>query len=112
MGDARNVHVYCQDDQGVYLYTHWGGSELPETVATALERGKERWDDPPYLARIIFCEMVRGSNEGLTGFGISGPADRTHGYADIEVDVKHKQVWIGGHCWTFDGFIEAQCTPK
>lgn len=66
MGDRANVHV-----AGVYLYTHWGGSELPETVRRALIRGEERWQDEPYLARIIFCEMVGENVKGTTGYGIS-----------------------------------------
>ncbi len=37
----------------------------------ALHRGQERWSDPSYLARIIFCEMVVGNEMELTGFGIS-----------------------------------------
>ena len=32
---------------------------------------KQRWDDPHYLARIIFCEMVRDDIGGDLNFGIS-----------------------------------------
>lgn len=70
MGDRGNIEV--KDEQGsVFLYSHWGGSELPATLASALDRGIGRWTDQPYLARIIFCEMVRGDVEGETGYGIS-----------------------------------------
>ena len=70
MGDRANVRV---DGAGsVYLYTHWSGSELPETLQRALMAGTGRWNDPPYLARIIFCEMVAGAERSETGFGISG----------------------------------------
>jgi len=70
MGDRANVRV---DGAGsVYLYTHWSGSELPETLQRALMAGRSRWDDSPYLARIIFCEMVSGQERETTGFGISG----------------------------------------
>jgi hypothetical protein len=71
MGDRANVFV--QEDaegNGIYLYTHWSGSELPETVRVSLEK-KWRWNDSAYLARIVFCEMVSGNERGETGYGIS-----------------------------------------
>lgn len=70
MGDRANVYVK-DGDTGVYLYTHWSGYELPETVRTALARCEGRESDGPYLARIVFCEMVKGDEEGTTGYGIS-----------------------------------------
>jgi hypothetical protein len=91
MGDRANVHV-----AGVYLYTHWGGYNLPETVRAALIRAQEgdRWQDDPYLARIIFCEMVTGSEKGTTGYGISATcgdgAERV-----LIVDTRSQQVGFG-----------------
>lgn len=73
MGDRANVLIKGYDDEpgkGVYLYTHWQGHELPETVRDALRR-KQRWTDRQYLARIIFCAMVEGNERSETGFGIS-----------------------------------------
>lgn len=69
MGDRANIAV--SDGKGrVYLYTHWNGTELPETLQRALAR-RQRWDDAFYLTRIIFCEMVKGQETEETGFGIS-----------------------------------------
>ena len=70
MGDRAHVKV-VDFGQAVCLYTHWAGSELPETLRAALARGRGRWGDAPYLTRIIFCEMVRGEELEETGFGIS-----------------------------------------
>jgi hypothetical protein len=71
MGDRANVYVSGWDNTGVYLYTHWSGYKLPETVQAALVRGEDRWNDGQYLARIIFCEMVKGDEMNTTGYGIS-----------------------------------------
>lgn len=72
MGDRANIYVHEGDRPGVYLYTHWSGTELPESVRQSLKRGEERWDDPPYLTRILFSGMVPlGDWDGLTGYGIS-----------------------------------------
>lgn len=71
MGDRANVKFKYHDDSVVYFYTHWNGNDLPVLVRDALIRGRERWNDPSYLARVIFCEMVRDNMEGVTGYGIS-----------------------------------------
>jgi hypothetical protein len=71
MGDRANIYIHEGDEPGVYLYTHWSGYELPEVARLALVRGQSRWDDPPYLARIVFCQMIGGDADGLTGYGIS-----------------------------------------
>jgi hypothetical protein len=71
MGDRANVVLEQDNGQEIYLYSHWGGTELPETLQAALNRGRDRWDDEPYLGRIIFQDMTAGSEKELTGFGIS-----------------------------------------
>lgn len=71
MGDRGNIRIYQDEDgeESVYLYTHSRGSEIYGILKRALSK-RWRWDDPVYLARIIFEEMVdvRGTD---TGFGIS-----------------------------------------
>ena len=68
MGDRGNI--VCN---GVFMYSHWGGYGLKEQLRNALKRGMSRWDDPSYLARLIFCEMVSASDNllGTTGYGLS-----------------------------------------
>ena len=75
MGDRANIVIRSDDATSehntLYLYTHWSGSELPKILAAALKRGKSRWDDEPYLNRIIFSEMIKDNPMGETGFGIT-----------------------------------------
>ena len=108
MGDRANVFVKEQygREGGVYLYTHWGGTDLPETVQGAMKK-KERWDDGSYLARIIFCQMVKGHENGETGFGISA----TLGDGDdriLVIDCDKQTVSIKDHSWTFQEFIDSE----
>jgi len=72
MGDRSNVRVIDDTDstQSVYLYTHWGGVELLNTVRCALSR-RWRWNDGAYLTRIIFDVMKEDATSDETGFGIS-----------------------------------------
>lgn len=56
MGDRGNI-VVLDGKQGVWLYSHWGGSRLEETARKAVE-SSGRVGDPSYLTRIIFCNMI------------------------------------------------------
>lgn len=91
MGDRANVRMlYGVDEPKVYLYTHWEGSRLPLIVKEALSK-RWRWNDPAYLARIIFCQMVGDCAASETGYGISStPPDNEHPI--IEVDPVIQEV--------------------
>lgn len=73
MGDRGNIVVTEEDGGKIYLYSHWTGSDLPGIVARALDRGRDRWGDEPYLTRILFSQMLMEGHglEDTTGFGIS-----------------------------------------
>lgn len=77
MGDRAQVKVVLEN-KSIYLYTHWDGSELENIVISALKRGSDRLDDPEYLARIIFSEMIKDDIMGSTGYGIGN-----HQHGDV-----------------------------
>lgn len=86
MGDRANVVMDEQDGGKIFLYSHWGGTDLPKTLQTALRR-KARWEDESYLARIIHREMIRGCENKETGFGISTtPPDNSYPYLRVNCD--------------------------
>lgn len=94
MGNRVSILVKDNVEQ-VCLYSHWNGTDMPETVRKALVRGESRWDHLSYLARIIFCEMVPASEwEDTLSFGIS-----TVGYEEdwplIVVNTDKQTVQIG-----------------
>jgi hypothetical protein len=93
MGDRAHAVVKSGDSE-VYLYTHWDGTELPETVRDALKRAKDagRLHDAPYLTRIIFCEMIKGEEQdSALGFGIHGKACEDES-RDVIVNVDNQTV--------------------
>ena len=111
MGDRANIaikHIPAegQQPQFIYLYSHWGGSELPETLQSALMRGKSRWGDGQYLNRIIFNQVTMGEEKELTGFGLSTYIG-DGGRRVIEVDTDHNTVQVRGSSkvWTFDEYV-------
>lgn len=113
MGDRGQVKI-ISDFEGqapVYLYTHWGGTDLIDTVKKAL-RKKTRWNDSCYLARIIFDAMTEGDQGSETGAGIC-----TAQHGDIEhpivvVDCKNQEIRLEDedthtviNKYTFEEFI-------
>lgn len=82
MGDRRNIIVEFSDTNSVALYTHWDGYRTREILAAGLDRGRGRWDDPSYLTRILFCEMVQGDEMSETGYGIEPFVTGTSRYCE------------------------------
>ena len=76
MGDQGVVSVTRVADavvEEVVLFTQHQGRALAGQVQAALKRGIGRWRDGPYLARIVFCEMLLHAEhpfEGTEGYGI------------------------------------------
>ena len=71
MGNRGNIILRYEQGGKIYLYTHWAGSEIKDILVNALRRGKDRWDDEAYLARIIFSEMIKDEIMDETGYGIA-----------------------------------------
>jgi hypothetical protein len=115
MGDRANVaivqHGVTGEAGAIFLYTHWEGTNLPFLVQAALARGKERWDQEAYLARIIFAEMIQDDLFDDAGFGIAlSPPDNQH--AIIVVDCAWRTVGFTfgkldacHRLWGFDQYI-------
>lgn len=99
MGDRGQVKI-----GKVYLYTHWGGSNLKEDVKTALAK-RWRWEDDEYLARIIFDVMTHGQNGEETGFGIGTSMHGDLNNPLVEVDCDKREVRIEKKKWSFEEFI-------
>jgi len=117
MGNRGNVHVHEGDRPGVFLYTHWTGSNLPMVVARALSRGKDRWTNPAHLTRIIFCEMLADAHPEqqehaytlkiqTTGFGISTYIYGTSDHPTIHVDTNAQTVTQGDETVTFQDLVK------
>ena len=78
------------EERPVVLYTHWGAYEMIFDVINVLKK-KERWNDPAYLSRMIFSEMIKNDINGTTGFGImtDNALDTEH---EVVVDIDRQEV--------------------
>jgi hypothetical protein len=118
MGDRANVYIHEGNRPGVYLYTHWNGSELPSLVMAALQvpRALNRKNDTQYLTRILIEEIIGGDHGTETGWGVSaylgdgsdriidvdvtalGPVVSLTGYEDEEEDEEYEDWCDCGWC--------------
>lgn len=109
MGDRRNVIIKDDRGVGVGLYSHWGGTELPAVVAAAMRRASSRWSDAAYLARAIFCEMVKDDVMSELGYGISSADNLCEGSSrDITVDCEKQMVQIERRWMSFSSFANGK----
>jgi hypothetical protein len=118
MGDRGNICVRDGSEQ-VWFYTHWTGSGIVDVVRCALARHL-RWEDGPYLARIIFDTLTEGTQGEGSGFGISGHmGDNEHEVVTVDVGTQTVRVGDNGAipfsdfltARTKEEFKDSQCTP-
>lgn len=86
---------------GVAFYTHWHGSELPALVEEALltPRAQNRLDDPDYLCRIIFEEIIDavGERGTETGWGICSQLDPSEPIVGVELNNGEYEIKLIGY---------------
>jgi len=118
MGDRGNIVIDYNDGNEIYFYSHWTGYDLFEVLQNALSRGRDRWDDKPYLARIIFCEMVKEDLHSNTGFGISpNLCDNEYPLLIVNPSKQTVRMTTGSNTtplleWDFDEFLELENDPR
>lgn len=114
MGDRGNIVIRESKGKEVFLYSHWGGNELP-SVAQVVLRKQQRWTDESYLARLMFCAMVKGQEDGESGYGISCHRN-DYEHFDIVLDVEQQKVFlrdpVKGTSKSLGGFMQfCELTP-
>ena len=93
------VEIKFDNNPSVYLCTYFDSSDILKSVQNAISKGVG-WDNPARLARIIFCNMIRGEYlsdeaalESTTGFGIQTyPQSETA--TEIRINFKYNDVEI------------------
>lgn len=93
MGDRGNVAIIQENGDQIWLYSHWGGTQLPARVQLGLKASKPRWDDESYFTKIMLGRLVPNDNwMEETGYGISGTVQDGAGRI-VVVDSKNKIVY-------------------
>lgn len=102
MGDRANVRIHEDNQNPIYLYSHWHGSDLPQLVWDVMqsERAKNRADDAMYLARIIFEYMLVTTDSigEEAGWGIASyPPDGADRIVDINCTIHGALINFKGY---------------
>ncbi len=101
MGMRRNIALDYGQDKKIYLYTHWGAEGLEEVLAVSLERGRGRWGDDSYLARVISTDVTKDAGDDITGYGLA-PYLMDDEFPTLEVSLRKRTV----NGIPFDDFIK------
>ena len=119
MGDRGNIVMKYENGERIYFYTHWRGYDIHQTLAEALEKGKEsgRLDDTAYLSRIVFCTLLNGDIDGTTGYGITPYlCDNEHNLLEVDIanHIVHEKTEDGKLVTplTFMEFIQRYLTTE
>jgi hypothetical protein len=69
MGDRAMCEIKTEGGS-LFLYTHWGGNDLPKDAKEAVKTARPRWDDLPYATHIIVDQLIKDGRDSETDFGI------------------------------------------
>ena len=107
MGNRGNIILDYGKDQTIGFYTHWDGGYLKEVIQDALKKGVDRWNDPSYLARIIFSELIKEDVDGTTGYGIyPGIWSMDNENPIVYVKFETYQVIVEDSVFSFKEFVD------
>ena len=89
MGVRTDVKLVYENNEKIYLYSHWDEVGYLKNVIKEVLKRKVRWDDNAYLARMIFSAMVKNDIDSETGYGLSPSSS---GDSEVEVDFRSQKV--------------------
>jgi hypothetical protein len=71
MGDRATFVIEQENGQSIYLYSHWGGEGMMDTVAYGLNIARPRWGDEGYATRIFISQIIANDWKDEAGYGIT-----------------------------------------
>ena len=71
MGDRANFGFRQTDGSIIFLYGHWAGEGMMNTLAQAIAKARPRWEDESYATRICISQIIGDQWDQETGWGIS-----------------------------------------
>jgi hypothetical protein len=110
MGDRSNIVVVQPDNSRIWLYGHWMGDDNYRVAGQVLAL-QERWNDSPYLTRMLFAKMTEASpKDSSTGYGISNTMCDNE-YPIVVIDPQNQSVHLENYIWGDGGKFET-ITPQ
>ena len=99
MGDRRMAELKLNKGS-IYVYSHWGGFEMPDDAVSAIKSAEGRWSDESYAARIIVDQLTKNSRDMETGHGLMLGPDAEDEYngdsASVIIDLPNQTFEVTG----------------
>ena len=88
MGDRANFGLKQSDGNTIFLYSHWGGEGMMNTLAEALASARPRWNDEGYATRIMISQIIGNDWAEETGYGlyVNQIGDNEHSVPVVDFD--------------------------
>jgi len=97
MGDRAMAEIITEDGS-LYVYSHWGGFELPDDAKQAIIAAQGRWDDDSYAVRILVDQLTKNGRDQETGYGLMLKPNAEDEYNDdnpsVIINLVDKQLTI------------------
>ncbi len=114
MGDRRMAEIKTSDGS-LYVYSHWGGCEMPEDAKLAVKAAQSRWSDESYATRIIVDQMTKATRDQETGAGLmlkpNVEDEYNHDKPSVIIDLVGRTVTVieddKATVSTFDNIVQA-----
>jgi hypothetical protein len=71
MGDRANFGIKTSDNDTIFIYLHWGGTDRHEIMANAISYAMVRDGDEGYFTRIFVSRIIAEDWKEETGAGMS-----------------------------------------
>ena len=112
MGDRAMAEIKTEGGS-LYVYTHWGGSDLVHDAQKAIMAAKERWGDLSYATHIIVDQLTKHGRDQETGYGImlkpNAEDEYNHNEPSVVIDLVNRNLEVkretGAGVFPFDKII-------
>jgi hypothetical protein len=104
MGDRANFGIKTSENDTIFIYLHWGGTDRHEIMANAISYAMTRDNDESYFTRILVSRIIAEDWNSETGSGMSinklpamGDWDDipVYNYTDKTISI-YQEDWLDG----------------
>ena len=111
MGDRANFGFRQTDGSIIFLYGHWAGEGMMNTLATAIAKARSRWTDESYATRICISQIIGNEWDQEYSWGISTAfGDNEHSVPIVDWESQAVALYQADWNTTNTDFLNS--TPK
>jgi hypothetical protein len=111
MGDRANFGFRQTDGSIIFLYGHWAGEGMMNTLATAIAKARPRWTDESYATRICISQIIGNEWDQEYSWGISTAfGDNEHSVPIVDWESQAVALYQADWNTTNTDFLNS--TPK